>query len=193
MSPWPSNCKHPPLSKANASRGDDPQAIIAQVPTFEYPPAPEGFTSDFEIDSTIEIDQPASSKRFLACVYCVEPLLLQSGEKTPGDKNWALRCGHIIHQRCLEKISSPQSEDDRDNVNRPDGLAGLPVLGGGDIGVGKRGRTAKRPRAAKKQPSKPVEYEWTCPVKHCGHPHRTVLKDAEWKQDEMEGALQMYT
>lgn len=188
------------ITDVNSPR--DPQSIIAQVPKFEYPPAPEGFTSNFEIDSTIEIDQPASSKKFLACVYCVEPLVLQSGEKTPGDRSWAMRCGHIIHQKCLELISSPQSNDDRDNIHRPEPEgppADLPVLGGGDIGVGKKGRTAKRARATRttmkktKTPAKPVEYEWKCPVKDCGHEHKTVLKDAEWKQDELEGAFQMYT
>jgi hypothetical protein len=177
---------------SNCNSPDNPQSIISQVPNFEYPPAPEGFTSNFEIDSTIEIDQPASTKRFLACIYCVEPLLLQSGEKSPGDKTWALRCGHPIHQRCLDKISSPVDANGNGNDQQPP--PDLPVLGG-DTGVGKRGRMAKRARTTKKAkiPIRPMEHEWKCPVKHCGRPHKVVMVGTEWKQHEMEGALQMYT
>lgn len=184
-----------PAGMANQRRLDDPQAIIAQVPKFEYPPLPDGFTSNFEIDSTIEIDQPASSKRYLACVYCADPLLLSSGQKTPLDRVWALRCGHLVDQKCLDKISSPQTEDDRANINRPP-PAGLPILGENEAtaAAGRGGgRKAKKARPnTRKTANKPVEYEWECPAKGCGHSHKSVLKDAEWVQTELEGALQLY-
>lgn len=181
-----------PAGMANQRRLDDPQTIIAQVPQFDYPPLPDGYTFNFEIDSTIEIDQPASSKRYLACVYCADPLLLDAGQKSPGDRVWALRCGHLIDQKCLEKLSSPQSEADSVNINRPP-PGGLPVLGEEEAPTGRGGRRAKKPRPnTRKTANKPVEYEWTCPAKECGHIHKSVLKDAEWIQLELEGALQMY-
>lgn len=185
-----------PAGLANQARAlDDPHAIIAQVPKPEYPPDPEGYTSNFGLDDednneTIEIDQPVSAKSkpkpFLACVNCVEPLLQSSAYRTPADRVWALRCGHLIDQKCLDKLAIPAS-------GHP---AGLPVLDEEeDTPPFKRSRT-KRGRAAaarRKAEAPPVEHVWTCPAKECGHLHKVVLKaGAEWKQDELEGAFQIY-
>jgi hypothetical protein len=87
-------------------------------------------------------------------------------------------------------ISSPQVEKDRDNITRgppPD----LDVLGDEEGGRGRKGKKPKYSKS-KKATKGPVEYEWHCPVKGCGEGHMSVLVDAEWKQDELEGAFPMY-
>lgn len=169
-------------------RLEEPSVIIAR----QAPPVPldlpEGYTSNFDLNDTIEIDQPKHMKRFMACTRCGDPLYLNDGQKSTEDRVWGLRCGHLLDQRCLHEISSPQEEKDRMNITRPP-PAGLDVLGE----EGKRpGKKTKYSRKAKKTVNEPVEYEWKCPVKACGWAHVSVLKEAEWKQDDEEGAVQLY-
>jgi hypothetical protein len=178
----------------------DPQHILSEVPMPERMVLPEGYTNDFDIHSneTIEIDQDLKSKKkktkkFICCVKCGDPLLLSSVQKSPQDKIWALRCSHMLDQKCLEVISSPQANGDRDNISRYP-PPGLDVLGAeeanGGGGRGKRQKTSKG--RSKKTSLKMVEYEWKCPDVGCGRKHISVLKEAEWKQDEVEGAIQVY-
>jgi hypothetical protein len=149
----------------------------------------EGFTSDFDLNDTIEIDQPKHAKRYLACTRCGDPLYLNDGQKTPSDRVWGLRCGHLLDQKCLLEISAPQEDKDRMNVIRPP-PGGLDILGDEDV-KSKKTRGSKR-KSTKKTVPEPVEYEWKCPVKGCGWKHISVLQEAEWKQDEEEGAVQLY-
>jgi hypothetical protein len=178
----------------------DPQQIITQVTRPAVRHAEDGYTVDFDVNDneTIEIDQTFTeaeiSKRYIACVNCYHPLHLSSGQKSPAERVWALRCGHLIDQECLELVAAPQVSEDRDNINRPP-PAGLEVLGQDEgQATGTKGRKAKKPRnsKSKKTAAKPVEYVWYCPAKGCGKKHLSMLKDAEWKQDELEGAVQAY-
>jgi hypothetical protein len=162
---------------------EDIQVITARAHKPIIKPAKDGFTRNFAIDETIEIDQPRSEKRYLSCTTCGEPLLLSDGQKSPNDKIWSLRCGHFVHQKCLHEFSEPQLEQDRNNITRP-----LQVLGAEENKRGKRQRTKKSGRKT----NEPVEYDWKCPVKGCGLGHVSLLKDAEWVQDEVEGAFQIY-
>lgn len=164
---------------------EDIQVITARAHKPIMKPAKDGFTRDFAIDDTIEIDQPRSEKKFLSCIDCGEPLLLNDGHKTPNDKIWSMRCGHFIHQKCLHQFSEPRLEQDRINITRP-----LEVLGAEENKRGKRQKTTKKKVGRKT--NEPVEYDWNCPVKGCGFEHVSLLKDAEWVQDEAEGAFQIY-
>ena len=168
---------------------EDPSAITARIPMPEALDLPEGFTSDFDLNDTIEIDQPKHAKRFMACTKCHDPLYINDGQKSQDDRVWGLRCGHLIDQKCLLEISSPQVEDDRLNIIRPP-PGGLDILGEEGGKVKKRGGYKRK--ANKRTTNEPVEYEWKCPVESCGWGHVSVLKEAEWKQDEEEGAVQLY-
>ena len=176
---------HPGAGQAT----EDPSAITARIPMPEALDLPEGFTSDFDLNDTIEIDQPKHAKRFMACTKCHDPLYINDGQKSQDDRVWGLRCGHLIDQKCLLEISSPQVEDDRMNITRPP-PGGLDILGEEGGKVKKRGGYKRK--ANKRTTNEPVEYEWKCPVESCGWGHVSVLKEAEWKQDEEEGAVQLY-
>jgi len=167
---------------------EDPSVIIERIPMPVALDLPEGYTSNFDLNDTIEIDQPKHAKRFMACTKCGDPLYINDGQKSQNERVWGLRCGHLIDQKCLLEISAPQVEDDRMNIIRPP-PGGLDILGeeGGKV---KKGRYKRK--ANKRTTNEPVEYEWKCPVKSCGWGHVSVLKEAEWKQDEEEGAVQLY-
>lgn len=167
---------------------EDPSVIIERIPMPVALDLPEGYTSNFDLNDTIEIDQPKHAKLFMACTKCGDPLYINDGQKSQNERVWGLRCGHLIDQKCLLEISAPQVEDDRMNIIRPP-PGGLDILGeeGGKV---KKGRYKRK--ANKRTTNEPVEYEWKCPVKSCGWGHVSVLKEAEWKQDEEEGAVQLY-
>lgn len=184
---------------------ESPQTLAAKadIPTF---PSPQpGFTSDFNMDdraeaNAIELDEHGrvvtkpnkpKAESYLACLHCKEPLLLSSAYRSPEDKVWVLRCGHMIDQRCLDKLGQPHSEEDREHIIRhpPEGL---PILGEEpEVAGTKRGRS-KRARVTRKTAVQPVEYEWKCPVEGCGRVHWSVANKGEWEQPEGLGAMQMY-
>jgi hypothetical protein len=178
----------PGLHPGNQAALEDPAVIIARIPMPDALDLPDGYTSDFDLNDTIEIDQPKHAKRFMACTECGDPLYINDGQKSQDDRVWGLRCGHLIDQKCLLEISSPQVEDDRLNIIRPP-PGGLDILGEEGGKVKKRGYKRK---ASKRTTNEPVEYEWKCPVNDCGWGHVSVLNEAEWKQDEEEGAVQLY-
>jgi len=178
----------PGLHPGNQAALENPAVIIARVHMPDALDLPDGYTSDFDLNDTIEIDQPKHAKRYMACTKCGDPLYINDGQKSQDDRVWGLRCGHLVDQKCLYEISSPQIEDDRLNIIRPP-PGGLDILGDEGGKVKKRGYKRK---ASKKTINEPVEYEWKCPVKDCGWGHISVLSEAEWKQDEEEGAVQLY-
>jgi hypothetical protein len=199
-----------------AGQREDPATVAAKAKQPTHPSALPGFSTDFEIKedkkaNAIELDDngkvvqpkrhaPARPvpERYLGCVNCDEPLLLSGAYRSPEDKVWVMRCGHVIDQRCLDKIGQPHSDQDRESMIRPP-PAGLDILGAADqeeaIGTmtTKRGK-AKRAKVTKSKKTKalPVEYEWKCPVEGCGRLHRSVAMSGEWTQAEGVGAMQMY-
>lgn len=182
----------------------DPDALVSKVKLPHYARPPSGFTANFELDDTalkpIELDEKGrvvkhkqTSKPYLACAKCPEPLLVSGAYRTPADRVWALRCGHMVDQRCLEALSTPSSDEDYKSIhNHPPG--GLPLLdaeppqrGGGGGGRAKR---AKITKTTAKPP--PAEFEWLCPVKTCCKGHRSIQGENGWVQKEGEGAIQVY-
>ncbi len=186
-------------------REDDVAGIISKVDLPEFDPPQEGYMANFEIDESVKASKPTSpialdedgrvistkpkSKPYLACANCPEPLLVSSAYRTGSDRVWALRCGHMIDQRCLDDLSTPSTEDELASVHRhPPG--DLPVLGADSHPI-KKGR--KRAKVTKKtSPPAPDEYEWKCPVDGCGRVHCSVREGENWKQKEGEGALSVY-
>ena len=184
-------------------REDDVGRVVARLPLHQFEPPREGFTVGFEIDSTINPPSPiildddgrvvrsrisrAKPKPYLACANCTEALLVSSAYRTPSDRVWALRCGHLVDQRCLEVLSAPKTATEDASVRRgPPG--GLPIMGTESVVV-TRGR-GKRARVTKPPP--PAEYRWSCPVEGCGRTHVSVQVGEGWTQKEDEGARQVY-
>ena len=180
---------------------NDVAGIIKKVRPFTYPPPPEGFTGDFDVQSSppaITVDEDGQvvqtrsnrpeAQPHLCCVYCTEPLLVSSAYDGLHDRVWALRCGHLIHQSCLDKISRPQLGHDGEEIIRDGG--GWEVLGA-DGGGRKRPKRQKTQRA--QTGKKPEVYGWNCPVVGCGRAHRSEKgREGEWSQREQDGALAVY-
>lgn len=109
---------------------------------------------------------------YLACCACPEPLRLGSDNRSPEDRVWALRCGHVLDQRCYMLYSAPAAD--------------LPMLDEPSPKRRRSGRATRSTRAAKKQ------HGWACPVKGCGCEHVSVLEDEAWRPMEGLGGVQLY-
>ncbi|ORY35820.1 hypothetical protein BCR39DRAFT_512400 [Naematelia encephala] len=172
------------------------EAEIAKVPLPDYAAPPPGYTTNFEITSPpspIEIDDsgrvvPTKRKRakpYLACIQCLDPLLVSSAYRTSDERVWALQCGHMIDQKCLHALSTPTTSEQLATIINNEPPAALPILDGRE----RRGRN-KRQKLTK--PPKPAEYTWRCPA--CNEEHLS-MKEAdkeEWEQMDGRGALQVY-
>lgn len=103
----------------------DVATILAKVEPSKVPTAKPGFTYTWDVDelakedkgrTVIQLDEdgavmPVSkAKPYLACAACPEPLRVSAGERTPDDRVWALRCGHMLDQRCLDRLASGPDE-----------------------------------------------------------------------------------
>ncbi|RSH81687.1 uncharacterized protein EHS24_007870 [Apiotrichum porosum] len=173
-----------------APHNDDVPTILAKVVPSVIPPAPKGFTHTWdaeEIDTevngstAIELDGagqvvPIKKRQpYLACACCPEPLRVLSAARSDKDRVWALRCGHLVDERCLDTLGS--GSDDEDDP---------PLLD--DEPLSKKRRPARK--AKKVQPVK--EYTWECPVTGCARQHVSVFVDGVWKPKEGAGAVQIY-
>ena len=161
------------MGVAGPARGrqtdDELNNILSKIPTPTYLPAGKGFTRDFELP--IVVDVPPDE--YLACASCSDPLLLSSAYRTQDDRVWALRCGHMLDEKCLDKLSIPADDE----------AANMPILG---VEPPHKKRRSKRKPTKRKD-----EYEWECPV--CSRKHWSEREgDETWVQAEHDGALQMY-
>ena len=187
-------------------REDDVLGIISKVELPEFEATRDGFTANFGLDELIKPPSPIRlddegrvvktrfkkprEKPYLACANCPEPLLVSSAYRSQSDRVWALRCGHMIDQRCLEALSTPVTEDELATIlHYPPG--DLPILGLEAVSK-KRGRSKRAKVMKRTSPPPPDEFEWRCPVEGCGKVHRSVLEGEMWVQKEGEGALSVY-
>lgn len=153
----------------NASRHED------YVVNFD--PVDDKDTGPIEINDEGEI--VPQREHILRCANCPKPLLLSSAYRSPEDTVWVLRCGHMIEQSCLRKVSQPAEVDPA--IALADAEAMI-------AGPGKRKRNRTTPRKSR-------SHVWHCPVEFCGRPHISVEGQAPlygWSQHEQEGALQLY-
>ncbi|RXK35550.1 hypothetical protein M231_07182 [Tremella mesenterica] len=165
-------------------RREEPMTIVARVKTPEHEDFP-GFRDTFELPpSPITLDENGKvipnrkkHKPFIACCSCGDRLLLSSAYRGPEDRVWVLRCGHMMDQKCLDKLAYTKSENIED----------LPVLGEEEhVGKKRRVRSTRKPKVVVDRK------DWVCPVKGCGKEHVSVCTDGVWTQDEEEGAFQAY-
>jgi len=181
-------------------RNIDAELAKIKSTDFRFPPASEGFTTKFEYDDSIlqpiELDdlgipvpRKVKLRPYLACSKCGDHLLLSQAQKTSEQRIWALRCGHLVDQKCLKSLSTPTPAQNESILSHPP--EGLNVLGIED------GPRSKRPRRSGRHhrrtaPPPPKEFTWSCPVKGCGRAHVSFLVETGWDQKEDEGALQVY-
>ncbi|ORX38315.1 hypothetical protein BD324DRAFT_348797 [Kockovaella imperatae] len=176
-----------PAFRGGAAAGEEGVAeVLERVAPFHYPPAKMDFTTNFEFDLADKqpisvddngnvVDKPKTkSKPFLSCVRCHDPLLNSSHYRSDDDRIWALRCGHLIDQKCLVKISVPESD----------------TASGTDKDEPPVKRPARRRKAApKKNVQPPPEYTYACPVEGCTGKCVSISGDDGWEQKHGHGAL----
>ncbi|ODN83595.1 hypothetical protein L202_01703 [Cryptococcus amylolentus CBS 6039] len=170
----------------------DIETILRSVEVPKYPPPTAGFMASFDMEEAqskqaIEIDDNGVVKKkkrkqpILVCAKCKDPLLISEAYRTPADRVWALRCGHIIDQKCLDEIQAPRSIMEMASVDKhPDVLDEQPA------------KRRKGLRKAKEQEKPADEYTWKCPVEGCGKRHMSQDIGGSWVMVEGEGALQVY-
>lgn len=168
--------------------GTNVEEKTANVPTPIYPDPLPGFTNSFDleslpgpivVDDNGDVDKPIT---FFVCASCEDPLLVSGAYESSADRVWALRCGHLLDQKCLDRSSIPTTPDQvRRIINYTAG--GLPILG--DEAPKKKRRPSKRHN------TKPSVFPWSCPVEGCRREHCSEKRpDQEvWLQTEESGAL----
>ncbi len=76
----------------------------------------EPSTSTAAAPSTLRPSESTKSSKLttlLVCARCLEPLLLNEslGPDDDGRRVWALRCGHVVDEKCLNEIGQPDDDD----------------------------------------------------------------------------------
>ncbi|WWC93374.1 hypothetical protein V866_000208 [Kwoniella sp. B9012] len=182
---------------------EDIQTILSKISPPSYPKTrvTKGFTNEFDMDSIvrnepIELDDEGNiiknntikKKECLVCSECHLPLLVSSAYKSPSDKLWVLRCGHLLDEYCLNSLQTPQTPQELSSVIRHETTDGTPEK--------KRRRKNASRRVKKPDPPKPDEYTFRCPVTGCGKEHKSVHfvddEEGRWKAKDGEGALPAY-
>ncbi|KAK8854609.1 hypothetical protein IAR55_003348 [Kwoniella newhampshirensis] len=198
-------------------REENVQTILSRVEPPVYENVEPGFTQSFDLDEIdsefkaqsrepIEIDEDGNviprkgrkfQKSYLVCASCTDPLLVSSAYRSPEDRVWMLRCGHLIDQKCLNKLSIPTTEKELARVDKhPDVLGGIEAAE--EVLLPSKSRRAKQPRAAKRAKKtveverRPDEYTWRCEVECCGMEHKSEEVGGVWKGVEGEGAVAVY-
>ena len=177
----------------------DVNAIIDSVTLNPYPdpPAGSGLTNEFDVQklAPIEIADDGSTTQsdppFLGCGYCGLKLLASESYRGDEDKVSTLRCGHLMHARCVQELCTPTKEE-LERIVPPN----LEVLGAEEEAkpTYKRRRTRRgMTRAAAKEEEVVREWTWACPVKGCGMEHVSYQKgEGEWQQRAGRGALNVF-
>ncbi|KAK6910876.1 hypothetical protein L486_05118 [Kwoniella mangroviensis CBS 10435] len=182
---------------------EDIQTILSKIAPPPYPKTmiTKGFTNDFDMDSIvrnepIELDDEGNiiknntikQKECLVCSECHLPLLVSSAYKSPSDKLWVLRCGHLLDEYCLNSLQTPQTPLEISSIVRHETNDGTPEK--------KRRRKNASRKVKKPDPPKPDEYTFRCPVIGCGKEHQSVHfvddEEGRWKAKDGEGALPAY-
>lgn len=170
--------------------GNEVETRIAKIRPVKRDNAELGFTATFDLDS---IDGPivlddegvvAPRNLYLDCALCHDPLLLSAAYSSPADRVWVLRCGHMVDQKCLEKLSIPmRPEQIKNTINY---ISPFPL----DEEPPKKKTRGKK--APTKSVNKPAIHIYSCPVKSCGREHTAVKKEEGWVQTEDGGAIQSF-
>lgn len=178
-----------------ARREEDLEEILKNVPVPTYDPPMSGFVRNFDMEmaqpnEAIVIDDngrvvPSKKRRkpqpHLVCANCESALLVSESYRSPTDRVYALRCGHLIDQRCLHDLITPRTPHELASVDRhPDTLDEPPT---------KKRKSGRKPKKVEKIPD---EYKWTCPVEGCGQKHTSKELGGAWMNVEGEGAISVF-
>ncbi|BEI81596.1 hypothetical protein CcaverHIS002_0207560 [Cutaneotrichosporon cavernicola] len=172
----------------------DAREILDNVKAETPPTATDGFTFTWDVEDlakdieekekrsvVVELDErgrivPDKRKPrgqvYLACCACPEPLRVGNANRSPEDRVWSLRCGHLLDQRCYKQCSEPS--DDSPPLDAP---------------APKRRRSGRFTRST---PMRKSDHEWVCPVKGCGRVHVSVSEGEGWTPKEGLGGVQLY-
>ncbi|AFR96715.2 hypothetical protein C343_04843 [Cryptococcus neoformans C23] len=178
-----------------ARREEDLEEILKNVPVPTYDPPMSGFVRSFDMEmaqpnEAIVIDDngrvvPNKKRRkaqpHLVCAKCESALLVSESYRSPTDRVYALRCGHLIDQRCLHDLITPRTPHELASIDRhPETL---------DEPPNKRRKSSRKPKKMEKIPD---EYKWTCPVEGCGQKHTSKELGGAWMNIEGEGAIAVF-
>ncbi|ADV23584.1 hypothetical protein I305_01581 [Cryptococcus gattii E566] len=178
-----------------ARREEDLEEILKNVPVPTYDPPTSGFVRNFDMEMTqpneaIVVDDngrvvPSKKRRevqpHLICAKCESALLVSESYRSPEDKIYALRCGHLIDQRCLDDLVTPRTPHELASVDRHPEMLDEPPT--------KKRKSSRKPKKMEKIPH---EYKWTCPVEGCGQKHTSSELRGAWMNTEGEGAIAVF-
>jgi hypothetical protein len=151
--------------------------IISKVTVDTVPPARHEHTRTWDLDeieaaAPIEVDDfgeivksTKKSKPFLACANCPEPLRVSAAARDSDDRIWGLKCGHLVDERCLKQLSTPETPEEQEP-------------------------SPKRRKRGRKQKPAPVEHTWNCPT--CEREHISQLVEGAWKQKSRLGGTLLF-
>lgn len=109
-----SRTRYFPRTSANAPiviDDNDEQSSSKPSTSFEAPSSSSALRSSISSKLTIN----------LVCARCLEPLLLNEslGSDDDGRRVWALRCGHLVDEKCLNEIGQPDEDVEAESQNLP--------------------------------------------------------------------------
>ncbi|WVQ79706.1 hypothetical protein IAT38_001806 [Cryptococcus sp. DSM 104549] len=182
-------------------REEDVEAILKTVETPKYDDPAPGFTRNFDVadaqtaaspivindEGEVVRSRSRGQKRkrpHLACAQCDDQLLISEAYRSPADRVWALRCGHVVDQKCLDEVMVPKTPAQVASVDRHPEVLDEPRK--------VRRGAARKGRKVKVQEPKPDEYRWVCPVSGCGERHVSWDIGGTWVNKEGEGAIAVY-
>ncbi|WVN86176.1 uncharacterized protein L203_101337 [Cryptococcus depauperatus CBS 7841] len=176
-----------------ANREANIEAILSKVPAPTYAPVPLGFARSFDMEEAtakepIVIEEEGNvmpskhQQPILICARCNEPLFISEAYRSPADRLYALRCGHLIDQRCLDDLVKPQMP----SALKPPSI--LDVLDKPSEPLRKRRKT----RGKRQETKLPHEYRWKCPVEGCSRQHVSKEMGGTWINSETEGAIAIF-
>jgi hypothetical protein len=168
----------------------DIDSLTAKVNIQTHQSTKGGFVDNWDLEASrpIELDDAGDAVKptpiYLRCGNCDEPLLLSSAYDSPEDRVWALRCGHMIHEGCLGRISTPTKGQ----------TANITHFGANGAILDDDGSARKKRKTTSKKVPKPSVFRWQCPVKGCGvwHASEKKVDEEKWTQTEDAGALAVY-
>ena len=104
----------PPTSKEDPIIVDDDEEEVVGTSSKD----------DTSSSATKEKEQTSSSggqiSSLLVCAKCLDPLILNAGllsEEAPFKRVWALRCGHMIDEKCLNELGTPPTQVEEASIS----------------------------------------------------------------------------
>ena len=102
----------PPTSKDDPIilGDDDEEEVVGASPKDDASLSSSSATKEKEAASS-----GGQISSLLVCAKCLDPLILNAAllsEEAPFKRVWALRCGHLIDEKCLNELGTPPTQDE---------------------------------------------------------------------------------